>query len=275
MIRVIKREGVSAYVDIDRFNERIRVVRYDGKIENALPEILSVAKKELAEKVIVYAKQQDEAELAKHLFVTEGLLDGYYLGHRAAVMVRYLSENRRLTNSYLAELEIVETLYKKSPSIRLTAPPPFLMSRCEPRDIHQLSMLYKKVFRTYPTPIFDPVYIEKTMNDNTVYYAMFDDGRLIGAASAEANPALGHAEITDCAVLKEYRGHSLMNHLIAALEKEMADREIFHVFSLARAASYGMNAVLHQSGYSYRGRLINNCYIYESLENMNVWCKTL
>lgn len=66
-----------------------------------------------------------------------------------------------------------------------------------------------------------------------------------------------------------------MNHLIAALEKEMADREIFHVFSLARAASYGMNAVLHQSGYSYRGRLINNCYIYESLENMNVWCKTL
>ena len=36
-----------------------------------------------------------------------------------------------------------------------------------------------------------------------------------------------------------------------------------------------MNAVLHGLGYQYRGRLINNCYIFEKLENMNMWVKDL
>lgn len=113
------------------------------------------------------------------------------------------------------------------------------------------------------------------MNANTVYYIMLDHDRLISAASAEINPELGHAEITDCAVLPEYRGHSLTSFLIEALEKEMAGKDIFHVFSLARASSFGMNAVLYHSGYQYGGRLINNCFIAEGLENMNIWCKQL
>lgn len=113
------------------------------------------------------------------------------------------------------------------------------------------------------------------MNANTVYYIMLDHDRLISAASAEINPELGHAEITDCAVLPEYRGHSLTSFLIEALEKEMAGKDIFHVFSLVRASSFGMNAVLYHSGYQYGGRLINNCFIAEGLENMNIWCKQL
>lgn len=91
-------------------------------------------------------------------------------------------------------------------------------------------MLYKKVFRTYPTPVFDPAYIEKTMNTNTMYYVMFDHDRLISAASAEINPELGHAEITDCAVLPEYRGHSLTSFLIEALEKKWLKRISFMYF---------------------------------------------
>lgn len=63
--------------------------------------------------------------------------------------------------------------------------------------------------------------------------------------------------------------------LIEALEKEMAGEDIVHVFSLARASSFGMNAVLYHSGYQYGGRLINNCFIAEGLENMNIWCKQL
>lgn len=58
------------------------------------------------------------------------------------------------------------------------------------------------------------------MNANTVYYIMLHHDRLISAASAEINQELGHAEITDCAVLPEYRGHSLTSFLIEALEKK-------------------------------------------------------
>ncbi|MBY4604242.1 MULTISPECIES: putative beta-lysine N-acetyltransferase [Bacillus] len=275
MLKSIKSNGVTAVLDLDGFNKRIRVVRYDGAIEKALPDIVAAAKEEDAEKIIVYTKQHDEAVLAQHLFVPEGFLKGYYLGHPACVMVRYLTENRRQTDSYIQEQETIEALYRSAPRFRSDNTPAFTMRKAEMNDMYQLSMLYKKVFRTYPTPVFDPAYIEKTMNTNTMYYVMLDDDRLISAASAEINPELGHAEITDCAVLPEYRGHSLTSFLIEALEKDMAEENIFHVFSLARAASFGMNAVLYHSGYQYGGRLINNCYIAEGLENMNIWCKHL
>ncbi|MCY7783859.1 MULTISPECIES: putative beta-lysine N-acetyltransferase [unclassified Bacillus (in: firmicutes)] len=274
MLKSIKNNGVTAVLDLDGFNKRIRVIRYDGAIEKALPDIVAAAKEEDAEKIIVYTKQQDEEVLAKHLFEPEGFLKGYYLGHPACVMVCYLTEKRRQTDSYMKEQEMIEALYHTAPHPRSDTPV-FTMRKAETNDMYQLSMLYKKVFRTYPTPVFDPAYIEKTMNENTTYYVMFDHDRLISAASADINPELGHAEITDCAVLPEYRGHSLTSFLIEALEKEMAEKEIFHVFSLARAASFGMNAVLYHSGYQYGGRLINNCYIAEGLENMNIWCKHL
>ncbi|MCY8377089.1 putative beta-lysine N-acetyltransferase [Bacillus inaquosorum] len=275
MLKSIKSNGVTAVLDHDDFNKRIRVVRYDGAIEKALPDIVAAAKVEDAEKIIVYTKQHDEAVLAKHLFVPEGFLKGYYLGHPACLMVRYLTEKRRQTDSYIEEQETIEALYRTAPHHRSETTPVFTMRKAKTNDMYQLSMLYKKVFRTYPTPVFDPAYIEKTMNENTMYYVMFDHDRLISAANADINPELGHAEITDCAVLPEYRGRSLTSLLIGALEKEMAEKDIFHVFSLARAASFGMNAVLYHSGYQYGGRLINNCYIAEGLENMNIWCKHL
>lgn len=275
MLKSIKSNGVTAVLDHDSFNKRMRVVRYDGAIEKALPDIVAAAKEEDAEKIIIYTKQHDVAVLAKQLFAPEGYLKGYYLGHPACVMVRYLTEKRSQTDSYIKEQEMIEALYRTAPHPRTENRPSFTMRKAETNDMYQLSMLYKKVFRTYPTPVFDPAYIEKTMNENTMYYVMFDHDRLISAASADMNPELGHAEMTDCAVLPEYRGHSLTSFLIEELEKEMAEKEIFHVFSLARAASFGMNAVLYHSGYQYGGRLINNCYIAEGLENMNIWSKHL
>ena len=68
-------------------------------------------------------------------------------------------------------------------------------------------------YRTYINMFFLPIrllslipFILKTMRENTIYYAAFDQDRLIGAASADINPVLGHAEMTDCAVLSDYRG---------------------------------------------------------------------
>ncbi|MCC2529556.1 putative beta-lysine N-acetyltransferase [Bacillus halotolerans] len=275
MIKTVKNSGVTAVIDNDRFNKRIRVIRYEGAIQEVLSDIMTAAEEEGAEKIIVYTKQHDEAELAKQLFTPEGFLEGYYLGHRAAVMVRYLTEKRRQTDTYLSEQEMIELLYKLKPQPQIEDRSPFTMRKAETNDMYQLSMLYKKVFLTYPTPVFDPAYIEKTMNEHTLYYVMLEDDRLISAASADINPELGHAEMTDCAVLPDYRGRSLTSILIDALEKEMREQDIFQVFSLARAASFGMNAVLYHSGYQYGGRLINNCYIGEGLENMNIWCKRL
>lgn len=49
MLKSIKSSGVTAVLDHDGFNKRIRVVRYDGAIEKALPDIVAPAKEENAE----------------------------------------------------------------------------------------------------------------------------------------------------------------------------------------------------------------------------------
>ena len=37
-------------------------------------------------------------------------------------------------------------------------------------DAEQLSDLYGQIFQTYPTPMNDPMYVEKTMLEGTIYY---------------------------------------------------------------------------------------------------------
>ncbi len=222
LIKELRAEKGAAEIDADRFNERLRVIRYDGQITALIPAVLAEAKQEGAQKVIFFAKRGDEPEFVKHLFIVEGVIDGYYNGHEAVVMVRYLSEERRRSDSYVSEDSTVDRLYE-TPQRGLTQTESALMFRkADEDDADRLSHLYKHVFLTYPTPVFNPLYIKKTMRENTIYYAAFDQDRLIGAASADINPVLGHAEMTDCAVLSDYRGNSVTAHLFKALEQELA-----------------------------------------------------
>jgi beta-lysine N6-acetyltransferase len=113
------------------------------------------------------------------------------------------------------------------------------------------------------------------MQDGTIYYAYFHQGEIVSAASAEINDFYKNAELTDCATLPEHRKYGLMKMILQELEVELKRRGVFCVYSIARSLSFGMNAVLYQLGYAYRGRLMNNVYIYDKLENMNMWVKNL
>lgn len=66
-----------------------------------------------------------------------------------------------------------------------------------------------------------------------------------------------------------------MKKLIFLIEEELKNNGIYCVYSIARALSFGMNAAFHQLGYTYQGRLTNNCYIFDKLEDMNIWVKDL
>lgn len=119
MLKSIKSSGVTAVLDHDGFNKRIRVVRYDGAIEKALPDIVAAAKEEDAEKIIVYAKQHDEPILAKQLFAPEGYLKGYYLAIRlvswyvtfqkAGDRQILIQRNRRSSKPYIAQRPVFTT----------------------------------------------------------------------------------------------------------------------------------------------------------------------
>lgn len=154
-------------------------------------------------------------------------------------------------------------------------PPEYKLKKLIDTDADELAKLYKEVFSIYPTPLDRPSYIRQTMKEGTIYYGFEHQGQIVSAASAEVNLFYRNAELTDCATLKDHRKYGLMKHLLIQLEKELRSSGVFCAYSIARSLSYGMNAALKQLGYTYRGRFINNCYIYDKLEDMNIWVRNL
>lgn len=167
----------------------------------------------------------------------------------------------------------VQSLEKSS---GLKSPPEeYKLIFVQKEEVAALAQLYQQVFKIYPTPLHDPAYILKTMEEGTIYFAFTKGEEVVSAASAEVNEFYKNAELTDCATLLEHRKYGLMKILLEKLEEELLARGVYCAYSIARAQSFGMNAALHQLGYRYRGRLTNNCYIYDKIENMNMWVKDL
>ena len=75
---------------------------------------------------------------------------------------------------------------------------------------------------------------------------------------------------TDFATLPSQRGPGLAQHILAALEDDMAEREILNLYTIARARSAGMNRVFHNRDYEWTGTLVNNCHIAGQFEDMHV-----
>jgi putative beta-lysine N-acetyltransferase len=275
MSNIIREENCHARVDFDSFNKRIRVLDYEGMAEAATAKLLKAGKEQGYEKIIVFAKAYDQKNLTHKLFVPEGEISGYYNGHKAVLMARYLEPKRKETDRWDRQDHLIQTIYDQKQKSVANRSFPFSIREASVNDADSLARLYSEAFPLYPVPITDPAYIKKSMNGGTVYYACFDGKKLVSAASAEVNHKLCHAEVTDCATLSEYAGNSILTHLIHSLEKKMKEYGIFHVFSLARADSFGMNKTLFRLSYAYGGRLCNNCVIYKGLENMNIWHKQL
>lgn len=142
-------------------------------------------------------------------------------------------------------------------------------------EVNEAAKIYKKVFATYPFPIYNPDYLLKTMKDNIKYYNVKKDGKIIGLSSAEIDFYYKNAEMTDFAVLPEYRGKKLAIYLLNKMEADMSETGIKVVYTIARAVSYGMNSTFSKLNYNYSGTLINNTNISGNFESMNVWHKKL
>ncbi|HKJ79445.1 MAG TPA: GNAT family N-acetyltransferase, partial [Prolixibacteraceae bacterium] len=122
----------------------------------------------------------------------------------------------------------------------------------------------------------NPDYIVETMKEyGTRYFGVRDNGKLIGISTAEIDAENKNAEMTDFAVLSEYRGQKLAFRLLMKMEVEMKIQNITTVYTIARLKEPGMNKTFLNSGYRYTGTLINNTNISGSIESMNVLYKHL
>ena len=135
--------------------------------------------------------------------------------------------------------------------------------------------MYKKIFDTYPFPIYDPKYILKTIQGNVIYFSIWKKDTIIALASSEMDITSKNVEMTDFATLPAYRGKGLSQCLLKQMENEMSKRQIKTAYTIARALSVGINMAFAKMGYTYGGTLKNNTNICGRLESMNVWYKFL
>lgn len=261
---------------IDHQSRRVRIDDYLGDLSNALKKAEMIAGQEAAEKIIVKARKEHFLQLLEKGYTFEAAIDGYFLGSDCCFFSKFMTDERKTSEHWIMEDGIINSVYRLEYPVQTISPPPsYIMKKLDIHDADSLSTLYKKVFQVYPTPLNNPAFIADTMKHGTVYFGFYHEGAIVSAASAEINDFYKNAELTDCATLKEHRKHGLMKILLERLEQELVERGIFCAYSIARALSFGMNAVLYQLGYRYRGRMVKNVYIYDKVENMNVWVKNL
>jgi putative beta-lysine N-acetyltransferase len=263
-------------VYLDAFNKRIRVDDYRGNTKLLLEKAEVLIKQHQAEKLIIKGRSEDYLTFLEGGLQSEAVIDGYYLGSNAHFFSKFYTPERKRNDHWITEDGIIQNIYQLKPTTDRPIPPKeYEIRKADESCAIELSALYKQVFQIYPTSLDDPEYVKKTMKEGTIYYIFSYQGQIVSAASAEINSFYKNAELTDCATLTEHRKYGLMKILLDELENELRQKGIFCAYSIARALSFGMNAVLFQLGYSYRGRLMNNCYIYDKLENMNMWVKNL
>jgi beta-lysine N6-acetyltransferase len=260
----------------DPFNKRIRIDDYYGSIAAIIDYVEELMKARKREKLIIKVRSEHFKTFLQRGLTCEAIIDHYYLGSTMYFFTRYFDQARNQNDHWITEDQMLSSINgMETSSDTLQPPKEYYLKKIDATDAEKLALLYQSVFKIYPTPLHDPEYIKETIQEGTIYYAFFCNGEIVSAASAEVNRHFRNAELTDCATLTDHRKHGLMKILLKKLEIELFDQGIYCSYSIARSLSFGMNAVLHQLGYEYRGRLKNNVFIYDKLENMNVWVKNL
>lgn len=259
----------------DFANERLKIEDYRGNLEQIFSTIRELQKEEFVHKTIVKCRTESVPSFLGQGYMLEGCVPGYFLGGNAYFLCKYHDQQRFTSSMWVEEDKQLEEVWKKDGNLESKGVFIPSIRKATTLDAKKLATFYASVFPIYPVPIEDPDYVKEQMEENTIFYCIEMDGQIIAAASAEINMAYRNAEITDCATLSSHRKGGYMYDLIQSLENELVSKGVFCSYSIARALSFGMNAVLHKSGYSYQGRLKNNCYIYDKIEDMNVWSKDL
>lgn len=234
-------------------------------------------------KIFAKVPQSFSRDFEQRGYAAEAVVPGFYMGSEDCIfMGKYKAEKRsRQVDQELNEKIIKIALSKKPTGLRnntgegYTLPKEFSFKRAMASDAEEMSHVYAKVFDSYPFPVFDPAYIRETMEENFVYFSIWKDHQMIALSSCEMYTANQSVEMTDFAVLPEYRGEGLSCFLLKEMEKEMKGNNIKTAYTIARSTSYGMNSTFAKCGYDFTGTLVKNTQIGGAIEDMNVWYKSL
>lgn len=275
MLNMTSPESFSSPITVDERNKRLVVNGYAQGTKPSLfgRHLINLALKKKLEKIWLWALPADVPGFLRCGFRTEGNLFRGDYEEFAVSLAYYVSGAIGHSNKMELENNIIHTVRTEPIHQSQSLPLGMELKLLNESFALQISHLLTQVFTSYPSPVENPQYIRSLIEHGNIFAGAFSQETLIGVAAAYPEPILNRCEMTDCATIEEYRGHSLSERLLCLLEHEVQKRGSFNLYTLARAQSYGMNRVFHKLGYSYQGRLINNCHIAGSFEDMNLWAK--
>ncbi len=268
----------GAKVQHGPYNDRIYLMQTgSGSLQELPQRLIGMAEEKGYGKIFAKLPETQASVFLNAGFRTEAEIPAFYNGKEKGVFLAYYV-NRDRENE--AELDIYEhnrtlALSKKNTKISPLDTSRFRLRTCNEDDTTRMAEIYKVVFPSYPFPIHDPDYLRETLRTHVDYFGVGHKGKLIALSSAEKNTKALHAEMTDFATLPDWRGNGLAVHLLLRMEEHVRRRGFRNVFTIARAASPGMNITFAKCGYEYGGRLINNTNISGNIESMNIWYKPL
>ncbi|MFD1019831.1 putative beta-lysine N-acetyltransferase [Thalassobacillus hwangdonensis] len=256
----------------DETNERIVCHIIDA--EGSLNRISELERKHQPGKTIIYGLPEHKTALEPAGYRQEGKISGFFNGQDSVVYTKFPDPDR--ANTILDEevsksMSIVEhdTTTYTNPEL----PADFHLEVATEEDMEAVASLYDRVFENYPTGVRDPSYLREKMGDSYFFVVVKDGEKVVSVAAALVRPRFNCAEITDCATDPNYRGHRLLYPIVIKLEELLIDKGIHTMYSMTRALSPGMNLTVKRLGYTFEGRLVNNCRIATGLEDMNIWTK--
>lgn len=274
--------GFNCRILVSPYNRRITVYEFSLNRDKAAEEMVKVLVNKASEngldKIWLKSETRYMDAFSWAGMKLEATIPGYYKGKEKALVFSLYLSNQRLTPSNTRGKELVDKLISsfKDKTIEREIPGGIIFKWGREEHCPALARLYRKVFTTYPFPVFDPDYLKSTIDqDSTYYVTAWHNKDLIAACSAEINRRQLNAEMTDFATLLKWRGHGLASFLLAQMENRLKGEDFLCLYTIARSSSTGMNSVFANAGYGYYGVLINNCNIGVGFEDMNVWAKLI
>ncbi len=257
-------------------NNRIYIMKYSEKDRDDVDEkITELLAKYNFSKIFAKIPKKFSKYFEDLGYEKEAEIPKFFSGEEDVIFFSKFIDPKRKKLENKEELDnVIEVCKNKKPvsDFKLKSDK-FTMRKTTEKDAEAMAILYKKVFPSYPFPIFDPNYLIETMRDNIIYYGIWENDKLVSLASAEMDLKSKNSEMTDFATLPEYRGHGFALTLLHALEEEIKPLGIKTLYTIARAKSFGMNITFKKSNYTFSGVLKNNTNISGDIESMNVWYK--
>ncbi|MGE4214271.1 MAG: putative beta-lysine N-acetyltransferase [Anaerotignaceae bacterium] len=234
-------------------------------------------------KIFAKAPKTFSKDFLENGYVAEATVLGFYKNIEDCIfMSKFLDDKRSVQVDSVQNKKVLDVASSKNPNssseLQLedcTLSNGFTFRKAQPSDANKMAEVYSLVFDSYPFPVFNPEYIKETMNDNVVYFGIWNGDQLIALSSCEMCLEDKNVEMTDFAILPEYRGYKFSHFLLEQMEKEMKKNEINTAYTIARSNSFGMNSTFAKCGYRYGGILVKNTQIGGKIEDMNIWFKSI